>query len=799
MNDQLNKMLSICIFGKNCVSELKDCIRHANELTDKILFVDLGSDDQSKSKAAELGARVVDLHSFTSTLQSEWVLFLKPSEAAVLTSKRNLYSILSNKRAQGYLVYTKNINTEDLLKEYQFIQNLRQYKKIGNQAYITKLECRLVRKDLASDCLETLIDDTKKERFNFKHIIDGLMIETIPEKASKAQEEIEDHDRRCLKGEILYGPVPNEGIDELSSGYIGFRVLHERYLDGFLESARRGFGIDNMYLPMIEYLNKNENFQGSKDLFESWMRNRDGNETTSIHKIGGRIYAHLFMLDEAIACFEKAAEISPEPSVFADAGKLYLVKGEREKAIKLLEKSINMQPDPFHMHILSIIGSNQWKPLAMSLCMIAKDEEDTIAKALETMKDIADEIIVVDTGSSDRTGEIAGDYGGKVIEAPWDDDFSAVRNIALREARGDYVFVLDGDEFIDISDQLGLALFKKVLPAGCDIAYKVRIKRDEKLEDLSVLLLNKLLKQEPIDHQVRLFPRRSEIFFTGNAFESVDCSLRQANIKTVDAQLFKIVHRRENANMRDKRKILAVSKSLSPLEIPEKAIEGGLFFLKLGDLEQAYAWFEKSEKADPHLVAKIAMFYTSQNRYDYAEAILKKALNDFPNSFDLNMALAEAYLKNERYEDVCAVLSSIINSENKELNHDYVTDAFYYYGIALLEMENIAQGIEQITCALEKDPLDMRYQVGGLYAFAKSDQWDRFFEAADEIIRREKMKIGFGINNFSDVGYLLLEMFRHFANAGKQDEQRMCKRILKYLIQTKIGKNEEIAKMMEII
>jgi hypothetical protein len=84
MNNGLKDMLSVCIFGAKGGSMLKDCIRNASKLTDKIFFVDLGSDGQSKSKARELGAKVVDLDSFTSYLKSKWVLFIKPEEKAVL-------------------------------------------------------------------------------------------------------------------------------------------------------------------------------------------------------------------------------------------------------------------------------------------------------------------------------------------------------------------------------------------------------------------------------------------------------------------------------------------------------------------------------------------------------------------------------------------------------------------------------------------------------------------------------------------------------------------------------------------
>jgi len=81
--------------------------------------------------------------------------------------------------------------------------------------------------------------------------------------------------------------------------------------------------------------------------------------------------------------------------------------------------------------------------------MIVKDEEEFLPRCLSSAKEAVDEIIVVDTGSTDRTMEIARDFGARVIEAAWVDDFSAVRNIGLEPAGGDWILYLDADEELE--------------------------------------------------------------------------------------------------------------------------------------------------------------------------------------------------------------------------------------------------------------------------------------------------------------------------------------------------------------
>lgn len=90
----------------------------------------------------------------------------------------------------------------------------------------------------------------------------------------------------------------------------------------------------------------------------------------------------------------------------------------------------------------------------LSLCMIVKNEEKHLANCLNSVRDLVDEIVIVDTGSTDKTKEIAGKFTKKIFDFAWCDDFSKARNESLKNASGDWVLVLDADETIAGDDLL---------------------------------------------------------------------------------------------------------------------------------------------------------------------------------------------------------------------------------------------------------------------------------------------------------------------------------------------------------
>lgn len=109
--------------------------------------------------------------------------------------------------------------------------------------------------------------------------------------------------------------------------------------------------------------------------------------------------------------------------------------------------------------------------MTLSLCMIVKNEADVLARCLSCIADIADEIIVVDTGSTDETKEIARRFTSKIYDYTWCDDFAAARNFSFSKATMEYTMWLDADDVIDTENRAALLNIKTELPATVDMVY----------------------------------------------------------------------------------------------------------------------------------------------------------------------------------------------------------------------------------------------------------------------------------------------------------------------------------------
>ncbi len=107
--------------------------------------------------------------------------------------------------------------------------------------------------------------------------------------------------------------------------------------------------------------------------------------------------------------------------------------------------------------------------ITISLCMIVKNEEDTLGRCLACVEGIADEIIIVDTGSSDRTKEVASAFTEKIYDYEWKDDFGAARNYAFSKASMEYCMWLDADDVIEKGEQKKLRCLKAGLTKQVDV------------------------------------------------------------------------------------------------------------------------------------------------------------------------------------------------------------------------------------------------------------------------------------------------------------------------------------------
>lgn len=101
--------------------------------------------------------------------------------------------------------------------------------------------------------------------------------------------------------------------------------------------------------------------------------------------------------------------------------------------------------------------------VTISLCMIVKNEEAVLKRCLDSIADLMDEIIIIDTGSKDRTKEIAASYTSKIYDFKWTNDFSAARNFSFSKAGMNYIYTADADEILDETNRKRFLRLKSVL------------------------------------------------------------------------------------------------------------------------------------------------------------------------------------------------------------------------------------------------------------------------------------------------------------------------------------------------
>lgn len=153
--------------------------------------------------------------------------------------------------------------------------------------------------------------------------------------------------------------------------------------------------------------------------------------------------------------------------------------------------------------------------MTISVCMIVKNEEQQLAACLDSLVPIADEIIVVDTGSTDSTKEIAARYTDRIYDFPWIDDFAAARNFAFSKAAMDYIYTADADEVIDEDNIRLFRRVKELLPPEVEIVqmYYLNLMEENAVYNSRRELRPKLFRRlrtfewiNPIHETVRLDP-----------------------------------------------------------------------------------------------------------------------------------------------------------------------------------------------------------------------------------------------------------------------------------------------------
>ncbi|WP_053006357.1 glycosyltransferase family 2 protein [Desulfosporosinus acididurans] len=297
--------------------------------------------------------------------------------------------------------------------------------------------------------------------------------------------------------------------------------------------------------------------------------------------------------------------------------------------------------------------------------MIVKNEEKFIKRCLECLKDIADEIIIVDTGSTDRTKEIAGNYTPGIYDFEWVDDFAAARNFCFSKATMDYIYTADADEVIDDDNIKKFLLLKSDISPDVDI---VEMQYTNQLEKGSTYNFDE-------ENRPKLFKRLRTFRWIDPIHEVIDC---YNNVLTSD---IKIIHKPEEGHFQRDLSIFVKSTGngqvlnsrLHMMYARELFICGtDEDFLKAFDYFNRSLMEETLKPDDKRLsYCVLARYYNLISDAHNLFKVITKTLNGVVSS-EICCELGSYYMKMEDYEEALYWYYLASGAASADLNIDYM-------------------------------------------------------------------------------------------------------------------------------
>ncbi len=291
--------------------------------------------------------------------------------------------------------------------------------------------------------------------------------------------------------------------------------------------------------------------------------------------------------------------------------------------------------------------------ITISLCMIVKNEEDVIGRCLNCVKDLVDEIIIVDTGSSDHTKQIVSEYTKNIYDFKWVDDFSKARNYSFSKAKCDYILWLDADDILDKKYQKKLKELKKDLNKDIDI-----VMMKYQVGDM-IFYRERLLKRE--NNYLWVNPVHEVIVPTGIIVYSDVTIKHQKEAKKISTRNLDIYEKYiNNGNDLDARGMFYYGRELYEHGFYQKAISIFKEFLKRDD-----AWIENQIEA----CLNICLCLRCIDQYEQGlKYLFQSFVYDIPRS-EIICEIAYHYLINKDYQK-----------------------AIYWYELALKNKQDIKKG-----------------------------------------------------------------------------------------------------------
>lgn len=376
--------------------------------------------------------------------------------------------------------------------------------------------------------------------------------------------------------------------------------------------------------------------------------------------------------------------------------------------------------------------------LRISAVTIVKNEEQNIGRWLQSVKHYADEIIVVDTGSTDNTVAIAEAAGARVSHFPWINDFAAAKNFALEQTTGQWIAFFDADEYYSDEDA------KKVRPLLERINPRLRtVGVMQKLLNIDRDRHDRLIS---VTYQLRLFRRLPDVKYRGKVHEGL-VGLKEKNRNLFMDEELRILHTGYSSSIN--RQKTARNLEILLAEIPRRGHRpGDDYYLSdcyygLGDYEKTIEYAKKhiasgdmiaGDETSPHKNLITSRYMLEQPTSALLEEA-REAIRRFPYTAVFHFLVGISYFREKDYLAAAkwfdegfqvyadsqkgSVSDPIARVTGANTGENYLPIACFQRGLIYSYQGNPQKAVELISTSLKEYPYNQEYLSGLLRLLAK--------------------------------------------------------------------------------
>lgn len=324
----------------------------------------------------------------------------------------------------------------------------------------------------------------------------------------------------------------------------------------------------------------------------------------------------------------------------------------------------------------------------LSICIITKNEEKNIARCLQCLSPYGFEIVVADTGSSDRTREIAKQYTKNVYDFTWCDDFAAAKNFAISKATNPYVMILDSDEFLENIDIQKLENQMREQPDAVGRICRRNVFTRNGIRQENVEWINRIFAKDKFAYEGRI--HEQVVALDGHTYETYQAPvvIEHTGYDLPEEERRKKAERNIALLLQEQER-LETEEANHREQLPYILYQLGKSYYMAQDYATACDYFSQglSHDLNPKLEYVIDMVET----YGYAlinsgqaetALFFENIYEEFGNSADFQFLMGLIYMNNSRFEE--AVREFLNAVKHKECRNQGTNSYAAYYNIGVI-------------------------------------------------------------------------------------------------------------------